>query len=67
MRALTIFIITLLLLESLYLAECQGRHKNYHSDRRPSPCSRVCDSPSDCGPPCPKCVGGWWTSYQCKE
>uniref|UniRef100_A0A6B0U0V4 Putative 5.3 kDa protein n=1 Tax=Ixodes ricinus TaxID=34613 RepID=A0A6B0U0V4_IXORI len=67
MRALTIVLISVLLLECLYLAECQGKHKDRDTDRRPPPCSQVCNSPKDCRPPCPKCDGGWWTSYQCKE
>uniref|UniRef100_A0A0K8RNZ1 Putative 5.3 kDa protein n=1 Tax=Ixodes ricinus TaxID=34613 RepID=A0A0K8RNZ1_IXORI len=67
MRALTIVLISVLLLECLYLAECQGKHKDRDTDRRRPPCSQVCKTPSDCGPPCRNCVGGFWTSYQCKE
>uniref|UniRef100_V5I4K7 Putative secreted peptide of 4.99 kDa n=1 Tax=Ixodes ricinus TaxID=34613 RepID=V5I4K7_IXORI len=67
MRALTIVLISVLLLECLYLAECQGKDRDRDSDRRRPPCSRVCNSPMDCGPPCRRCVGGFWRSYQCRE
>uniref|UniRef100_V5GVS4 Putative secreted peptide of 4.99 kDa n=1 Tax=Ixodes ricinus TaxID=34613 RepID=V5GVS4_IXORI len=66
MRVLAVVIASLLLLGSLYFAECQDTHKRRDSDGRPPPCSQFCDSPSDCGPPCPNCDNNWWRSSKCK-
>uniref|UniRef100_V5H591 Putative secreted peptide of 4.99 kDa n=1 Tax=Ixodes ricinus TaxID=34613 RepID=V5H591_IXORI len=67
MRALAVVLISVLLLECFYPAHCLSRHKNLHYDRRPPPCSKVCSTNNDCRPPCPRCDGGIWRAYQCKE
>uniref|UniRef100_V5HCZ6 Putative secreted protein n=1 Tax=Ixodes ricinus TaxID=34613 RepID=V5HCZ6_IXORI len=58
MRALTIVLISVLLLECLYLAECQGRHRNRDTDRRPPPCSQVCKISKRLRAPVSKVC--WW-------
>uniref|UniRef100_A0A0K8RFF7 Putative 5.3 kDa protein n=1 Tax=Ixodes ricinus TaxID=34613 RepID=A0A0K8RFF7_IXORI len=66
MRALAIFIITLLLLESLYLVECSQRDRGRRT-KNPFPCKQLCDNDGQCKDPCPKCRGGYWTPYECAK
>uniref|UniRef100_A0A0K8RKI1 Putative 5.3 kDa protein n=1 Tax=Ixodes ricinus TaxID=34613 RepID=A0A0K8RKI1_IXORI len=64
MRALAIFTMTLLLLESFYSVEGSERDRGPKIGKVPY-CRHFCSGPQQCGPPCPNCKGSWWTPYLC--
>uniref|UniRef100_A0A0K8R7Y2 Putative 5.3 kDa protein n=1 Tax=Ixodes ricinus TaxID=34613 RepID=A0A0K8R7Y2_IXORI len=64
MRALTIFITTLLLMESFYVVESSQRDRG-PKYKNPPFCRQLCDKPSHCGGACPNCPYSAWRSMEC--
>nr|AAY66707.1 putative secreted salivary protein [Ixodes scapularis] len=64
MRVLAIVIATLLLLQSLHMVECSQRDRGRRTSN-PFPCKQLCDGDHQCGGPCPKCRGTFWTPKEC--
>uniref|UniRef100_A0A6B0TWD0 Putative 5.3 kDa protein n=1 Tax=Ixodes ricinus TaxID=34613 RepID=A0A6B0TWD0_IXORI len=67
MRALAIILISVVLLECFYTAECQRPRPVFRYKPNP-PCRQPFNKDqSHCRPPCPNCKGTYWTPYVCSR